>query len=318
MDFSLYTKAYNQIKNSNNILLVTHERPDGDAIASVCAMAEILEILDKKYLIYCYNKINGQFDFLPHIEKFKTNYGNFDFDLIIVIDCGSLNRTKLEKEIKNRKQNQFIIEIDHHPKVDDYADLEIKDPEISSTSELIYYLVKANKIKINKDLANCLLTGILADTSNFLYPSTSSETITIASDLLLKGARMPQIVENTWRNKSIDFMKTWGRALSNLYINPKYKFAVSVLTKDDIGSSEEIEENMTAITNFLGNLGDVYGILLLREQKDGSLKGSLRSAHPEIDVSRIAKIFGGGGHAKSSGFEIKGKLEKTERGWKVI
>ena len=97
MDTQLFQKAYNLIKTSKNILVVTHEQPDGDALASVCLMAEVLKLADKKYKLYCYSEVNHQYDFLPHFEELKNNLVNFDFDLIITLDCGTVIRTKLEK-----------------------------------------------------------------------------------------------------------------------------------------------------------------------------------------------------------------------------
>ncbi len=143
MDNSLYLNAYEQIKKSNNILIVTHDNPDGDAVSSACAMAEILESLKKNYLIYCLSQLHHQFNFLPQTEKFKTKLDYFNFDLIITLDCGNLKRTNLTKQIKSRTANQFIIEFDHHPKVENYANLEIRNPEAASTTEVLYDFIKA-------------------------------------------------------------------------------------------------------------------------------------------------------------------------------
>lgn len=317
MDTLLYLKAYEQIKKSNNILIVTHGNPDGDAIASACTMAEILESLNQPYIIYCTSQIYHQYNFLPHTDKFKTQLASFDFDLIIAIDCGSLKRTNLVEQIKNRRANQFTIEFDHHPRVESYANIEIRNPEAASTTEVLYDFIKANKIKINKNIANCILTGILTDTANFLYPTTSSKTINIASEMLAKGAKLPQIIENTWRNKTMPSIKMWGKAMSNLFINDKYNFAITVLTSDDINNNIN-EEDLEGLAGFLSSLGNVKAILFLHEQKPNLIKGSLRTIHPQINISRLANILGGGGHAKASAFTMEGKIEKTEKGWKVV
>lgn len=317
MDASLFTKAYNLIKSAGNILIITHEQPDGDALASACLMAELLTMLNKKYELYCYSWINYQYGFLPHLEEFKNDSKNFDFDLIIILDCGSVERTKLEQKILNRRPGQLVIEIDHHPKAKDYSDMEIRDSTAAATAEILYYLLKANKIKINKNLADCILTGILTDTGNFFYPSTSPATVNIASEMLASGAKLPQIMENTWRNKSIASMKTWGKALSRLKINRQYNFGFTVLKSEDV--PEEItEQELEGLAGFLSNLRAVNGILLLRQLTDGRIKGSLRTAQPNIDVSRLSLALGGGGHAKAAGFTIEGALRKTEKGWEIV
>jgi len=332
-----FKQAYKKIQEAKNILLVTHERPDGDALASVCALVDLLEKFEKKYTAFCYDKPTTNFSFLPHVEKIisEKNKINFSkFDLIIVLDCGNLKRTRLTQEIQSipllvrksfalraqpsESEKVFIIEFDHHPKTDDYADLEIRLPEASATAEILYYLFKINKIRLNKNIATCILTGILTDTSNFLYPGTSDKTTSIASEMLVYGAQFTKIMKKTWQNKNIKAMKLWGIVLSRLEINKKYNIAFSILTKEEIKKYKGDEDILDGIANFLGNLADVKATLLLREEDDNNIKGSLRSSHPKTDISKLATILGGGGHPKASGFLVKGRLKKTEKGWKVI
>jgi len=320
MNDNINIKAFQKVKEAKKIFIVTHDRPDGDALSSVCAFIELLTGLGKEFSAYCYDTPPRQFNFLPHLEKIKTDKNKLNFseyDLIIVLDCGSLKRTRLIEEINNKKPNQFIIEFDHHPKTDNFADIEIRNPNISSTAEILYNFLKTNHIKINKNLAIGLLTGILTDTGNFLYPYTTDKTIKIASEMLLYGARFPLVLENTWRNKSLSAMKVWGLAINNLRINKKYNFAYSILTQRDLSQNGITDEELEGIAGFLSNLYGVRGLLLLREQEDGKIKGSFRAIHPQIDISRLAQIFGGGGHAKASAFMTEGKIEKTDKGWKV-
>lgn len=319
MDKNIYLNILDKIKSANKILVVTHENPDGDALSSSCAIIELLKSLNKKYSAYCFNKPPYQFDFLPNVEKFTTNKNNFEsFDLIITLDCGALNRTKLEDEINNRNKNQTVINIDHHIKMDDFADMELKNPKATSTAEIVYDLFEENKIIINKNIANCILTGILTDTGNFLYPSTSQKSVKISSEMLSKGARLPKIMENTWRNKSLASMKIWGKAMSRLRINKKYNFAFSVLTKKDIAESEADEEELEGIVGFLSNLNNVKGVMLLREQPNNVIKGSLRTSCPDVDVAKLAQSLGGGGHVKASGFKIEGTLIQKNNTYKII
>jgi phosphoesterase RecJ-like protein len=316
-----YIKVLHKINGSKKILLVTHDRPDGDALSSTCAFIELLTGLNKKFFAYCYNSPPHQFNFLPHIEKVNSDKNKLNFpayDLIIVLDCGSLKRTGLTEEIKNKNLSQFIVEFDHHPKTDNYADIEIRNPSASSTAEILYNFFKTSNIKINKNLATCLLTGILTDTGNFLYPVTTDQTVKIASEMLLYGARFPLILENTWRNKSLPAMKLWGQAINHLQINNKYNFAYSVLTHRDLSRNGITDEELEGVAGFLSNLYGVKALLLLREEEDGKIKGSLRASHSKIDISLLAQIFGGGGHAKASAFVADGKIEKTNNGWRII
>lgn len=316
-----FSEAYETIKNSQKILLVTHDRPDGDALSSVCALIELIESLDKKYFAYCLDEAPPQFSYLPHIEKFSADKNRFDFnsyDLIIALDCGSMKRTNLVKEITGRSLHQIVIEFDHHPKMENYANIEIRLPALSSTAEVVYNFLRYNQINLNKNYANCVLTGILTDTGNFLFPSTSDTTVKIASEMLTYGASFPKIIASAYQNKSLEAIKLWGIALNNLKINKKYNVAYSLLTNEDIKKSGATDEELEGISNFLSNLSDVSMLVFLREEEPGKIKGSIRTAKPNIDVSLLAKILGGGGHAKASGFTINGRLEKTENGFQIL
>ncbi len=316
-----YARAYAKMKEADSVLLVTHNRPDGDALSSVCALADLLTGMDKDFFAYCLDPPPYQLAFLPHAEKISANRGEINFyshDLIIALDCGSMSRTNLEVEISKKAAHQFIIEFDHHPKVDDYADIEIRDPRASSTAEVLYSFFKVNGLKINKNVANCILAGIMTDTGNFLYPSTTDTTIKIASEMLLRGARFPLILENTWRNKSLAAMKTWGLAINNLKINKTYNFAYSILSRGEIRASGATDEELEGISGFLSNLHGVNGLVLLREEEDGKIKGSLRTSRPQIDISVLAQMLGGGGHAKASGFSLRGHLENKNGHWRVV
>lgn len=309
------------MREAGNILIITHDRPDGDAISSAGAMAELSQTLNKQHSIFCQDPAPSGYNFIPHSETFITDRTQLDFsgfDLIIVLDCGSLSRTKLAEEISGRNQDQFIIELDHHPLQDSYAQIEIKDTGASATCEIVYDFFQANKIIINKDMATCILTGILTDTGNFLYPSTTQRAMDIAGEMMVLGAQYPRIIDWTWRNKSLPAMKLWGKALSGLEINLKYNFAFAILTESDLAASAVSDAEMEGMAGFLSNLYGVKGIVLLRQEGKNKIKGSLRSALGGADVSRLARALGGGGHPRASGFVINGNLAQENGIWKII
>jgi phosphoesterase RecJ-like protein len=325
----LYTSAYKAIRSGKNILLVTHFNPDGDGLSSACALAEYLSSTNQQYTLYCQTEPAKTFGFLPHVDEFIFKEDlqkiqkpelpiNFaDYDLIIVLDCGALSRTKLEVELTQRRPDQIVIEFDHHPHVDSYANIEIRETTSAATAEVVYNFFQINKIHLNKTIANILMTGLVTDTANFLYPSTSEDTIRAASELISHGAHLPRITDYTLRNKSLEAMKLWGRIMASLQINAKYNLAITVLPKEEFFNNQIDKEELEGVSGFLSNLYGVSGLLFLREEGDGLLRGSLRTSHPKIDISRLAKLFGGGGHAKASGFLFKGELEKTKNGWRV-
>ncbi len=313
--------AKNKILQAKNILLVTHNNPDGDALSSVSAMIEYLELLKKSCSAYCYDQPPQQLSFLPHTEKiiYDKKQLNFKlFDLFIVLDCGSLQRTKLASEILSRQKWQQVIEFDHHPKIDDYADLEIRIPQACSTTEILYDFFTVNNIPINKNMACAILAGILTDTGHFLFPSTNDKNIAIAAEMIKKGASFPYITKNTWRNKSVAAMRIWGQVMGSLKLNKKYNIAFAILSKDLLVASRTNPEEFEGLSSFLSNLYGVNVLLLLQEKDDNNIKGSLRTSRQNVNVANLAKILGGGGHAKAAGFGLKGKIKKTENSWKIL
>lgn len=325
-----YEQAQRQIAAADKTLIITHFNPDGDGLSSSCALAEHLKNLGKDYTLYCHTEPPKTFSFLAHIDEFRFVQAldgqikpelpiSFkDYDLIIVLDCGSLSRTRLSEQLLNRDPRQFVIEFDHHPKIDDYADLEIRQPEAAATAELIYQFFKANHVRLTKTIANTLVTGLITDTANFLYPSTSEKTVSAAADLVRMGAQLPRVAEQTLRNKSLEAMKLWGRIMANLQINPKYNIAFTVMTSEEFENNNIDKDELDGVSGFLSNLYGVSAILFLRDEGDGILRGSLRTSHPKVDVSKLARLLSGGGHPKASGFAIKAKLLTTKNGWKVI
>ncbi|MEI6835341.1 MAG: bifunctional oligoribonuclease/PAP phosphatase NrnA [Candidatus Falkowbacteria bacterium] len=331
-----YHQAYLKIKNSRRLLVISHLNPDGDALSSVCAFLELANLLNLEVEAYCHGKKGDTFNYLPHEEKIffdKTKLAPLTaYDVVLVLDCGSLSRTNLAQEIlavSRSFDRPYIIEMDHHPKMDNFADLEIRQPDKAATVEIIYNFLRENKVNFNKNLANCVLTGLLTDTGNFLYANSSHLNIAIASEMLNLGAQFPKIINSTLRNQNLLTMKLWGLTMDNLRINYRYNLAYSVITKEEIdnliklGSAEEIEGYLNYdvygdIAGFLSNLSEVQAIMLLREEELGKIRGSLRTARPGVDISGLAKQLGGGGHPKASGFSLTGHIVKADDGWKIV
>jgi phosphoesterase RecJ-like protein len=325
---ALHKKAWQEIQQAQNILIVGHINPDSDAISSVGTLIELMKKINKKYVAYCQDKPSDAYNFLPHEEEILANkaFKIEDFDLLIAVDCGSKSRTYLNKEIDeikgNKEKSLFIIEFDHHPRFDNYADIEIRDSKASSTTEVLYHFFKINKIDFNKNIATLILSGILTDTANFLYSSTGEETVAISSEMLSYGAQFPKIVNRIWNNRSIQSIKLWSLALNNLQINQKYKIAFTVLRQQEITKVLKNDEYFDSdifgeIAGFLSNMASVKAVMLLREEESGLIKGSFRaSAYSDgINLSKLAQILGGGGHAKAAGFTVEGNIEKNKNCW---
>jgi phosphoesterase RecJ-like protein len=161
--------------------------------------------------------------------------------------------------------------------------------------------------------------GILSDTGSFQHSNTTPDVMKIASELMKKGAPLVKIVVSIFSNKSIYTLKLWGRAFEKAKINPENGMIVSVLTKKDIEECEANTDDIAQVAQILNTVPGTKMALVLSERPDGIIKGSLRSEeNKNVDVSKIAARFGGGGHYLASGFEIRGKIIETTNGWIIV
>lgn len=320
MNLILINKLKQLILRAQKILVIVHHKPDGDALGSGLAFSKFLDALNKENLLFALGPISSSANFLPSRKKIKSNFSEInliDYDLLIILDCGDLKQTGIEEQLRTLPADFPIINIDHHQTNENFGLINIVDAESSSTAEIIFNLFKELNFPVDKEMATCLLTGLITDTANFANPATTFASLEAAGQLLRLGARMNEISANVFKNKSLSVLKFWGTILSRLTENKKWGVATTVITDEDLKIMNLNEEALEGVTNFLNNLKGAKVVLVLRALEDGKIKGSFRTTMPGLDVSRLAKTFGGGGHAKAAGFTIPGKLVKMEDGWRV-
>lgn len=312
-------RAFYLIKKSRNILLVSHKKPDSDTVGCSMALYYILKEFNKNIICFCEDKIPERFNFLPGIENFinreKILKQINNIDLIITLDCGSLTLTGLSN--LPFLQVLPIINIDHHQDSSFFGRINIIKGNTSSTAEIVYEIFEKMMIPINKEVATCLLMGIFGDTDSFKNPNTTDKTLMITSSLLKMGANLKHITKFTFQDKSLAAIKLWGQILSKIKRHQGLNIISTFITRDDLEKTGASYENLEGIANFLNSIPDAKASLVLTEKK-GEIKGSLRTLKNNIDVSKIAHLFNGGGHKRAAGFTISGRLVKNENGWKVI
>ncbi|MBD3310933.1 MAG: hypothetical protein GF349_00345 [Candidatus Magasanikbacteria bacterium] len=304
----------NSIKESKHILLVPHQNPDGDALGSVTAMIRYFDKNKKKYSTYCKTDIPERFDYLPHSHEIGNEdsvWNNSDIDLIIILDSGDLKYAGIDDYIKKIKNKPKIINIDHHATNEFYGDHNLVLPHASSTAEVLFNYFRYNRIQICKKMATSLLTGIITDTDNFTNAATTVTSLSAASYLIKSGGDLSQIKESILKDRSLASLKLWGVVLSRLTMHEKTEIAHTYLSQKDLKKHKVNEEEAEGIANFLNNLSDGKASLILKEASDNKIKGSLRTTRDDIDVSEIAKKFGGGGHKKAAGFTVDGPMDKA-------
>lgn len=317
--FQEFQKLKECLDKDLKILLVVHRRPDGDALGSACALAGYLKKRGAKFVIYSKTPIPPDFEFLPftHFVTSEKEIWNAGWELIITLDSSSLKYAGVDDEVAALKLRPFLINIDHHASNNLFGDLNIVNHSAASTTEIIYAFFREMKIPLDSEIATCLLNGMMTDTSTFHTPNTTASVIEASSRLLAHGAKFRDIARHIIFNKNLAVLKLWGKALSRLSMNNPWNIAVTFIAQNDFVESGLTEDHSSGLATFLNSL-DARAVLVLTEQNDGTLKGSLRTTHDDIDVMKLAKFFGGGGHKKAAGFLVQGRLEETPEGFHIV
>jgi len=311
MDILTIKKIHTQLLKSDRILLAGHRGPDLDACGSVLALYIFLTGLGKEVGIFLPDLASDQYDFLPSFEAIDCDKKILErsWDTLLVLDSGSVDYAGLEGVALD---NFCVINIDHHQTNVYFGDLNLVDQSVSSACEIIFNFFKAIGIYPDKKMATCLLAGILADTGGFSNAATSAKAIGAASDLVRYGAKIGQVVEAFFKNKSIHTLRLWGLVLSRLKIDKKKNAAYTHITERDLKDAMIDEDDLGGFSNFLNVIADVDFAILLRQIGDHT-KVSFRTTKDSVDVAKMAEAFGGGGHQKSAGFTVDWDMDKVKK-----
>ena len=291
------------LRGKQTVALAGHIRPDGDSIGSSVGLYLYLkenfpQIQTDIYLqpvADCYRSIQGT-DLLKHEADEKKQY-----DLFICLDCGSLDRLGFAAPLFERAKQTLCI--DHHVSNEAFADINYIVPDASSTSELVYRILE--KEKISKPCAEALYMGMVHDTGVFQYSCTSPETMEAAAELMRKGINGSEIIEKTYYEKTYAQNQILEKALLESMLILDKQVIVSYVTQKAMEFFGAEPSDLEGIVSQLRQTKDVEVAMFLYELEPQVYKVSLRSKD-KVDVSMIAKYFGGGGHAKAAGFTMKG------------
>lgn len=299
------------------ILITTHRHPDGDAVGSVLALSRALRQTGKDVTAHTPNAI-------PTFLRFLTDAGTIThgepdvsaFDLVIALDHTELARTGLDRQL--REGVVPVVTVDHHLTADRVGSIVFVLPEAAATCDILADLLPLLGLPVDSETATCLLTGIVTDTGSFQHPNTSPDVLRITSRLLERGGNLRAIVVAAFHGRSLPALKIMGLALQRIETHPDTGAAVSVITHRDLEECGATLDDLSGVVNMLNSIPESNFSLLLTEYEHGKVKGSLRS-EPErqVDVSKIAARFGGGGHALASGFEVAGTLVHEPTGWRI-
>lgn len=237
------------------------------------------------------------------------------YDLIVILDSSNLDRLGPIKEQYNDLFYEVpTVNIDHHADNNHFAKVNWVDLTATSTCEILVSLIESlgrDEPLLDADIATCLLTGLITDTGSFQYRPTP-KSLTVAAQLVAAGARQQEIVERVYRSITLPRMRLWGRMLAKVQQDTSHKFIWSTITESDIAETGGDAGDISGLASELAkSVGDADFALLLSD-RDGEVRGNLRSINQTCNVNDIAHLFGGGGHAAASGFRVAGTIQEKE------
>ncbi len=301
---------HGQLKKSEHILLATHEGPDGDGIGAMLALSLYLLDSGKRPYPFSFDALPESLHYLPGRRSVRQDLpSGSNMEVVIGLDYGDIERLHLAPEFLDEAR---FITIDHHIASHPFGNLQIVYPDLSSTSEIVYWFFKYNNLPISRDIALNLLTGILVDTGGFSHITTSSRVLEVGSDLLKCGVDPAKVLRQSLDTRGEAALKIWGRALGRIREEGEIGMLYSYILREDLEEYKADFDDVAGLISLLNTAPTTRFTVLLVEYEEGIIKGSLRSEQFKgVDVSRIASALGGGGHRYASGFTFKGTIEET-------
>mgnify|MGYP006247181459 FL=1 len=312
------TKLFSE---KRNIIFIPHSSPDADALGSCLALYHFFN-QENEVNIISPNEYTEILNFLPgseNILNYETdkekcesifNKGN----VIFTLDFNSLSRARNLSSLIS-KSSATTIMIDHHENPDNYADITISNSKMSSTCEMVYdFICSIDKSKIDNNIATCIYTGIVADTGSFRFPSTTSKTLKVGSELINHGVNVTEIFEKLHNNFQFKRLKLLGSAINNFKKIEGLPVVYTSITDNDQKVNDFKKGDSEGFVNFGLSVADILCSVLFIEKKDeGLIKISFRSKG-DFKVNIFAsKFFNGGGHEHASGGISKLSLQETEK-----
>jgi bifunctional oligoribonuclease and PAP phosphatase NrnA len=315
-------KVIAELREADRFLLTTHENPDGDALGSLLSMHWILEQLGKDSLMYM----------SPDEFPLPWEYRNWTFDArlvgtppddvadrtIVFLDCGNIERMPVEFL---QADGLHILNIDHHHDNTRFGTVNLVCPVASCTAEIVWRLAKELGAEITPPIADALYTGLVTDTGRFMYENTTPEAHRMAAELIEAGVEPHQVYRRLYEDLPLRRLHLLQRALASVERHDDGTITIAHLTKGDYEETGALETDSEGVVDHMRAVeGTAVAVLvreLLSEERVGMRKVSLRATDTRVDVSRVAREFGGGGHPQAAGFstpmpypELVGRLRE--------
>ena len=294
-------EVLNQIERRQKFILTSHARPDGDAVGSALACAQILRSMGKQACVVLSDGVPAIYGPLPFADSVLRDMAEAPgADTAIILECDSVARTRL-----TGLEEHYLINIDHHATARPFGNVNWIDPNACATAEMIFRLAREAGVKVSPDIATCLYTAVLTDTGSFCFHGTNEQTFALAQELVRCGADPVRIAQNIYFSTHISKMRLLGAALSNLH--REGSLAWMHVDRAAMEACQASEEDCEGLVNYAVAIQGIEVALFFREQPDGRFRVSLRSKGG-VNVALVAEALGGGGHSCASGCAAEGPL----------
>ena len=303
-----------QVKRSNRILIASHSDPDGDALGSLLALGLALSKFGKETTLYNESAIPAVYRFLPAIDRIVHRLEKPErYDTAVVLDCGDISR--LGSARGTIEQIRPLINLDHHISNTGFGDIQWVDTEACATSEIVYRLISEFDVRIDRQMAICIYTGILTDTGSFRFSNTNQAAFEISREMAAIGVEPYEVAQRVYGTYSLGRIKLLNLALDSIEISGNGKLSIMTVTKNMLDETGTHPEDVDGLINYARRIQDVKVAALIQEPQNGHGQDrdrrkyhvSLRS-DGSVDVAAIASSFGGGGHYSAAGFQIETTL----------
>ena len=297
-------------REKDRFLIACHENPEGDAIGSELALALALRKMGKTVTVLNADPVPGNLAFLPGADSVVREEDGSRYDVAVVVDCGSSERTgRVQAELC---KPPVLVNIDHHRTNGGCGEYCLVDPDAAATGMLVYRILDALGVEIGYDVAVNIYVAILTDTGSFHYSNSSPEAFHIAGEMIRRGIDPWAVAEQVYETQSADRLRLLGRVLGSLEIAAGGKVASIATTKKDLGDFSAGKDSLEGFINYPRSILGVEVAVAFREESEEEFRVSFRSKG-RVDVSAVALAFGGGGHRNAAGCTVRGAFAEVKR-----
>ncbi len=305
-----------RLLQGRRVMTVCHQDPEADALGSALGVALALESLGARVNAVCADPVPAMYDFMPHIGRFLTDpEPDLDPDLIVVCDCGDLERTgRVLAEHAELFGRVPIVDIDHHVSNPRFGAVDWVDATAAATCEQVTLLLPHLGLPIDAldgDIAAVLMAGVVIDTANFQHPNTTPRTLRVGAELLAAGAPLPLIARRIYRTKPNAQLRLFGRVLARLEASDDGRLVWSVLSDADLDAAGAGPQHSEGIIDLLAQSESAEVAIIFKDQGERA-RMSVRTRDGGVDATALTGAFGGGGHARAAGATLEMPLTSAQ------